>query len=137
MSRTEITCGECGELIDEPASTPIDERKPCPRCRSSERDKRVYLTGNQPGPTSHLSAEVRHGAKGEVAPHQETKIGSVWSGERGRMVKWYRDINREANRYRERIVDPETGEVLRDVDEPLSDHRGHGSDRTNPRSADP
>jgi hypothetical protein len=39
-------------------------------------------------------------------------------------------IDRRGNRYRERIVDGETGEVIRDVDEPLTGHRGHGSDKT-------
>jgi len=46
--------------------------------------------------------------------------------------KWYRRvmiIDRRKNRYRERIEDPETGVVSRDVDEPLDEHRGHGDAR--------
>jgi hypothetical protein len=36
-------------------------------------------------------------------------------------------VDREGNRYRELITDPETGALIRDVDEPLDQHRGHGS----------
>lgn len=89
----------------------------------------VDLHGELPPPRSKLKAAARHGAKGEVAPHQETKIGSEWSHELKRPVKVYRDVNREANRYRERVVDPVTGEILREVDKPLTDHVGHGSDK--------
>lgn len=35
-------------------------------------------------------------------------------------------IDRENNRYREIIRDPDTGHVIHEVDEPLDEHRGHG-----------
>lgn len=41
-------------------------------------------------------------------------------------------VDREADRYTERLVDGETGEVIHDVDEPLSEHRGHGSAKGQP-----
>jgi hypothetical protein len=44
--------------------------------------------------------------------------------------KWvYKEwiINRRDDHYREVVTDPETGEVLHHCDEPLSEHRGHGS----------
>jgi hypothetical protein len=38
MSATrKVQCGECGALVDEPADTPADERKPCPKCGSTRR----------------------------------------------------------------------------------------------------
>lgn len=36
-------------------------------------------------------------------------------------------IDRENDRYFERVVDPETGKVLRICEEPLSQHQGHGT----------
>ena len=36
-------------------------------------------------------------------------------------------VDRINNRYRKLVIDPQTGEKLRDVDEPLSDHQGYGS----------
>jgi hypothetical protein len=47
----------------------------------------------------------------------------------GRWMKKYRLIDRDEDRYQERIVDGETGEVVHEVDEPLSQHQGHGSAR--------
>lgn len=44
-----------------------------------------------------------------------------------RLVQKPRLIDKENDRYRERVVDPLTGDVLRDVDERLSEHFGHGS----------
>lgn len=37
-----------------------------------------------------------------------------------------RILDRDNNRYVEKVVDPETGEVLRDVEEPLSEHQERG-----------
>ncbi len=38
-------------------------------------------------------------------------------------------IDRVAKRYQKRIIDSETGKVLRDEDKPLDQHRDHGSAR--------
>ena len=38
-----------------------------------------------------------------------------------------RHINRDGDSYYERIINKETGEVVREVKEPLSEHRGRGS----------
>ena len=35
--------------------------------------------------------------------------------------------NRRENRYTEVVKDPETGEIVYEVEEPLSERRGHGS----------
>ena len=39
-------------------------------------------------------------------------------------------INRRDDHYREVVTDPETGEVIHHCDEPLSEHLGHGSDKS-------
>jgi uncharacterized protein (DUF1697 family) len=40
--------------------------------------------------------------------------------------------DRRNNRYRKLVTDPETGEVVRDVDKPLTEHAGHGDARRKP-----
>jgi hypothetical protein len=40
-----------------------------------------------------------------------------------------RVIDRRNNRYRESVRDPSTGEVVRNVDEALTEHTGRGSAR--------
>ena len=38
-------------------------------------------------------------------------------------------VDKARGRYREVVSDPETGEVIRRCEEPLTEHRGHGDDR--------
>jgi hypothetical protein len=46
----------------------------------------------------------------------------------GDLVRKLRLIDRENDHYQER-VETEQGEVIHQVDHPLSEHRGHGSDK--------
>jgi len=39
-------CGNCGETITEPASTPVEKRQPCPKCDSTRRNFSVELTAS-------------------------------------------------------------------------------------------
>ena len=50
----------------------------------------------------------------------------------GQWNKLTREIDRENNRYKEVIVNPETGEALRYCDQPLTDHTGRGSAKPKP-----
>ena len=43
------------------------------------------------------------------------------------MVHKGRLIDRKSNRYKELVMDIEKGGVIREADEPLSQHTGHGS----------
>jgi hypothetical protein len=77
----------------------------------------------------HADLDVKAKTPGEKKPFLHEKTGdSYW--EKGK--KWIRrvqTIDRRGNRYRKLVEDPETGAVVRDVDEPLTDHRGYGSAR--------
>jgi hypothetical protein len=59
----------------------------------------------------------------------EEKIGVERSASTGALVHITRIVNRANDQYMERVVDVKTGEVLRDVMEPLSAHRGRGDAR--------
>jgi hypothetical protein len=62
-------------------------------------------------------------------PRLEMLIGDDKWKDKGRWVKKTRIIDRDRKRYRETVVDPETGEVIHHCDEPLPEHKGHGSDK--------
>lgn len=75
-----------------------------------------------------LTAKGKHaGATGRRKWFVETFSGADWSHRLQRFVRKQRTIDRDNDCYVEKVVDPETDEVLRDVQEPLSDHRGRGS----------
>lgn len=53
--------------------------------------------------------------------------GDDFHRDTGLWNKLVRRIDRMTNRYYERLEDGRTGTVIREVDEPLTDHTGHGS----------
>jgi len=61
--------------------------------------------------------------------------GDKFSYGRQKYVKLTRIIQRDKNRYYEKVQDPDTGEIIREVDEPLSEHINRGSAKKNSQSA--
>jgi len=45
----------------------------------------------------------------------------------GRFVTYHRRIDRENDQYYERVVDDQTGDIIHECDEPLSEHVGRAS----------
>ena len=64
---------------------------------------------------------------GVKKPIYESVAGDDQHRSSGQWNHLTREIDRESNRYREVIVNPQTGEVIRQVDEPLTSHVGRGS----------
>lgn len=122
MSRSEnpdIRCANC----DADLSAGSDE-PPCPYCGSEGRNIFVHV---QEGVQVHesVAGKVRRkGASGRRA--QEFKSGDDFKHSTEEWVRLERRINREDDRYYEKIPD-KNGNVIREVDEPLSQHRGRGA----------
>ena len=75
---------------------------------------------------SMLGLRARHGKPGEVRPHLEATFGDSYDRDTGRWLEKEQITDRENNRYRKRLVDKETGAVIRDDgDETLDQHRPH------------
>jgi hypothetical protein len=73
-----------------------------------------------------LKAKVRHGLPGTVKPHLEKTVGDDLQRSTGQWLNLERTVDRENDYYRERLTNPQTGEVL-DKQERLSEHQGHGA----------
>ncbi|MBA2372134.1 MAG: hypothetical protein H0V71_10890 [Chloroflexi bacterium] len=65
---------------------------------------------------------------------QKQKVGDEFHRLTARWHRLSRVVDRRRNRYREHIEDVETGDVVRHVDEALTDHTGRGDARRSPRS---
>ena len=128
----EAFCGDCGTELDESPSQAPEKRAPCPQCGSTRRRFAVAMEDAAIEMRSSLRVRAKAGGKGK--PFQEEKVGDDYWRKGGRWMTFRRLIDRRRNRYVERIEDPETGEVIKDVDEPLSEHRGHGSVMNPPAS---
>ncbi len=123
MSDQLVACGSCGVPIDESADVPIEDRMPCPQCGSTAREFSVRLK-------VEAKAQVGLGFK-QKRPGSNKPIAEGFTGRElrksvGDFVDKERLIDRENDRYREKVV-TDSGEVIRDVDEPLSEHRDYGS----------
>lgn len=128
MSQSETwNCTECGEPCA-PAPTG-QENLPCARCGSVAKTINLHFEDKvDVTVTDWLDLKATNtemSGKRKMRRHLQT--GSQWSVSREKMVEKVRDIDRDADTYYERVVDPETGEVLRQCDEPLSEHFERGS----------
>ncbi len=119
-----VWCRECGAKLDEAVDLLPQERKPCPTCGSSKRHIKVIV---EVGIGVSVGSRVVGRAKGEKKPFMESRTEPSKSIKLGRNVHHERTIDRRNNKYTEKITDPKTGEVLHECEEPLSEHRGHGS----------
>lgn len=102
-------------------------QKPCPQCGSIARK------------FDELCQEILHSSEAWEVRTKDTSLpskkkergklfnGQQWSEERKKMVNKVVDIDRRQDHYHEKIIDPETGEVIHECTEPLSQHQGHGS----------
>ena len=79
------------------------------------------------GAKVHLGLKAKSASTGKRFLKQ--KQGDSFSATRGKWMHLLQIVDRRNNRYRKVISDLETGEVIRDVDEPLTDHQSYGDAR--------
>lgn len=77
-----------------------------------------------------LQAEGRRQGRKKFA--FQDRSGDEFGVKLQRWLKKVRVIDRENDQYREKVWDPETGEVIHACEEPLSQHFGHGSAKKPP-----
>jgi NAD-dependent SIR2 family protein deacetylase len=118
-----VRCSGCGASVDEPDR--IEDRASCPACGSLARTMNVTLNDSIQVHES-LAIKMRHGEVGKVKPFREQTSGEDYHQDTGEWRQVSRLVDRENDRYAERIIDV-AGNVVREVDEPLSQHRGRGA----------
>jgi hypothetical protein len=126
---TGISCGNCLEPIDEPPNTAPSDRYPCPSCGGLTRQVDVLVT-DAIKVSVYESQKSKHGrirSKKRWLPAREIFSGDDLFRITGPWSIVRRIIDRAANWYVEFIYDRETGEILVDKAQPLSEHTGRGS----------
>ena len=125
---TVVACGQCGKVLDEPSDTPVEKRSPCPDCgftgRHFKKEISYTLTAR-----SGLRGKARSGEAGKPGgkPWLTFMSEPSWSHSAEKWMHREKSENRRDDRYTEVVRDPETGEIVHEADEPLTEHRGHGS----------
>ncbi len=119
-----VNCGACGKELAEDPHAPVETRKPCPDCGSTSRDFQKSLSATVTVRTK-LSMKARHATGGR--PFLEQIVGDDLHRKSGKWMKLERLIDRERDLYHKVVKDPETGQIVHECQEPLSEHRGHGA----------
>ena len=113
-----VTCAACGAEID-----PAEHPSTCPACGSGDRLIGVADEGHL---TPREQVRLKQTWPGAKEPYEERKVGDDLHRDTGQWNRVEQIVDRDGDRYRKLVTDPD-GHVLRDVDEQLSQHRGHGS----------
>ena len=133
LDRRSAFCGACGSPVKDDTGTNDADRQPCPHCGSRSRKLDVGFDERMPF------------FEGTRIYQKRKRFGLVidlffgWAPWKtaGDVVRKFRLIDRsrkpDPSWYKEKVV-TRTGVVLKDVDEPLKNHKGRGSDRKNRKS---
>lgn len=122
-----VHCGKCDAELGGESATLAEKRSPCPFCGSTGRMVKVEVSDSI---TVRGMLDLKAREPGGGRPFMEQRVGDDLHRKSGMWMKLRRLIDRRANRYVEHITNPTTGEVVRDVEEPLDQHRGHGNAKT-------
>ena len=119
-----VKCGICGEELKEPTNLTVEKRIPCPKCGSLIRSYSVAIHDTI-RLRDTIGMKAKKGGKGK--PFIETTTGDDLHRKTGKWNYIERIVDRENNLYSEIITDPETGKIIHQCHERLSEHKGHGS----------
>ena len=109
-------CAKCGAEIQ----TPSTNSAPCPNCGSLTR---IAVVRKLP-PNSKLC--IRVGDAKERDSPQIIRYERGLHRQSGKPHRLIRFIDRVRDRYAETVIDESIGQTVRNVREPLTQHRGHG-----------
>lgn len=116
-------CAQCGTVAKDGGQMP---RVACEQCGSMARRFDVSIEAVGGTARIGLALKAKHeGATGKHKWHFEAK--RIWAFF-SKTEEWHhisRSVDRENDQYIEHIVD-EAGNLVRNVNEPLSDHQGRG-----------
>jgi predicted nucleic acid-binding Zn-ribbon protein len=123
MEGTAIKCENCGHVINE--GTGGIMANPCPRCGGKD----IVVEFSDDVPHEHDSIEGKMKSATGGKPIYEFFDGDELQKSTGKWMAKTRVVDRQKDNYQEIVIDPETGKIIHRCDEPLSQHRGHGSDK--------
>lgn len=104
-----------------------DNIEACIKC-GSKNIVRVLLINDHLNPHDFARGKSNK-MPGKGKPFSEFQAGQEKCYTRNTYVEKIRHIDRENDRYYERVSDTNTGEIIHECSERLSEHYGHGSAR--------
>jgi DNA-directed RNA polymerase subunit RPC12/RpoP len=128
----EAECNDCHTPFPRVAAERArqGERVPCPACGSTAVLMKLAVSETI---HVHERLDLKGRRPGERRPYIEQRVGDDQHRKTGKWNKVRRVIDRDNNRYQEYVRGPDD-EVIREVDVPLDEHLGHGSDSSQPKA---
>lgn len=127
----ESHCVECNSLLFEPPGVP---RTPCPACGNLARRFDVAIEERV---TFHDGTRIKAYRAGSSKFYVDMRDGPSYYRKGEQWHHLVRIIDRENDRYVETIRALGTNELISHVDEPLSQHIGHGGRKNQGGSGEP
>lgn len=100
-------------------------RRACPRCGARSRIYEIRIA-DQVGVVDFTRIKYRAAGMRKGYRDIVIKTGKSWSRDRQKYVDFYQRADDIAHWIKKRVYDPDTGEVIREVDESYADHHGRG-----------
>jgi len=119
------SCANCKKPL--PDDLPDQPRAPCPHCGSTSRSYTESLVDGIVAHDGHRAKVKRPSLPSAKKLRADTYSGVEHSHKHGKLVRVHRTIDKDNDRYTERVIDIQTGEILHECDEPLSKHINHGT----------
>ena len=99
----------------------------CPSCGATTRSVPVQIDERIAAYDSVSTKVKRPSVSSAKKVRAETFDGVEHSHKYGKLVRKTKVIDRDADVYIEQVTDIESGEILHECVEPLTQHRGHGT----------
>lgn len=118
-----VVCSDCKTVLNQQAN----DQTPCSQCGSTQRTLHIEFEDSI-AITEWFDMKVKnHSLPSAKKLRVHMQSGQQFSVRLDRYVDKDRILDKENNRYLEKVTDPLTGDVLRNCDESLAEHQGHGS----------
>lgn len=127
----ESRCVKCDAVMFEPAGS---ERCPCPACGATGRSFPVTLEDTL---VVHEGYRLKHYKSGSPKFSIDDRYGPSYFRVGQEWHHLQRTIDRENDRYTETVRVLSTGELIRHVDHPLSEHVDRGGSKNQNHGSEP
>lgn len=129
-----VRCATCGQDLDGHVFGAAEVRPPCSKCDSVARELAVKISEEISGwdTVGVRGGRRRYEPGGRKRPYVEAVFGKrQLTVSTGHVAARTKVENRRDDLYSEVVKNVETGEILHECHEPLSEHKGHGTARHN------
>lgn len=131
MTGSGYTCAKCGESL-ESIDLAAKPRIPCPRCGSTSRASTETIIESLRTFDSLGGRLKRPSLPSDKKLRWKSFNGYEFSYARQKMVHKVSMFDKDTDEYVERVTDIETGEIIHECVEPLSEHVEHGTAKKKP-----